>query len=74
MLVQQAIKESGLPRAQIARDAGVDPATVWAWLKPTSASGRAPRATSVQKLARGLRRRGEKLIAWAERLEREAGE
>lgn len=73
MAVQDVIKETGLPRAMIARLAGVDESTVWAWLRPVeSDAARAPSPESVRKLVRGLRDYGENLTELADRLEREA--
>jgi hypothetical protein len=73
MAVQKVIQETGLPRAMIARLAGVNDATVWAWLRPPeSEAARAPSPESVRKLARGLRTYGTKLQGLADALEGEA--
>jgi len=75
MSVQKVIQETGLPRAMIARLAGVNEATIWAWLRPTDAdAARAPSPESMRKLAAGLGAYGEKLQALADALRREAGE
>jgi transposase-like protein len=67
--VETVIHESGLPRALIARLAGVDESTVWAWLRPRGGgAARAPKPESVAKLAAGLRDYGERLAALADRL------
>lgn len=74
MTVQKVIQDTGLPRAMIARLAGVNEATVWAWLRPTGAdAARAPSAESVDKLARGLASFGARLQELAEGLETDDG-
>lgn len=74
-MVQHIINETELPRALIARLAGVNEATVWAWLRPdTGKAGRAPRPESIHKLAAGLREYGSKLEALAAELDGAAGQ
>jgi hypothetical protein len=73
MLVAKVIQESGMGRAQIARDSDLSVAALNAW----TAKGRAarmPQPESVAKLAAGLRSRAAKLEALAAELEGEAGE
>jgi hypothetical protein len=70
MAVQDVIRETDLPRAMIARLAGVNEATVWAWLRPEeSDAARAPSPESVAKLAAGIRTYSAKLGKLADRLE-----
>ncbi len=69
MAVQAVIRETGLPRALIARLAGVNESTVWAWLRSGRAA-RAPSPESVEKLATGLRRYSAKLATLADELDR----
>jgi hypothetical protein len=53
---KEVIQETGLPRAMIARLAGVNEATVWAWLRPRGTdAARDPSSESLANLARGLR-------------------
>jgi hypothetical protein len=75
-MVQEIIRETGLPRALVARLAEVNEATVWSWLRPPRPGGasRAPRPESVQRLAVGLKEYAGKLSVLADRLEVEAKE
>lgn len=72
--IQDIIKDTGLPRAMIARLAGVNEATVFSWLRPEGRASRAPRPESVRSLAAGLREYSAKLAKLADRLEGEAPE
>jgi transcriptional regulator with XRE-family HTH domain len=69
MKAKTVIEDSGLTRAQIARDSGLSEATVWAWLKET----RNPSPDSMRQLAAGLRKRGARLERLADELDRAAG-
>lgn len=55
-MVLRVVEESGLSRAQLAKDARVSPAAIEAWV----AGRREPSLASLEKLANGLNRR-----AWA---------
>jgi transcriptional regulator with XRE-family HTH domain len=68
MLVRKMLENCGLTRAQLARDADVSEAALWAWWK----GSRTPSDESLRKLAAGLRARSDELRAIAEQLEREA--
>lgn len=72
-MVQEIIKETELPRALLARLAGVNEATLWSWLRQGQAA-RAPRPESTHRLAAGLKEYAGKLTELAERLEKEGGE
>jgi hypothetical protein len=75
MAVQDVIRETGLPRAMIARLANVNEATVWAWLRPEgNEAARGPSPESLAKLRAGLREYGARLTRLADELDREAGE
>lgn len=68
MLATEAIKRSGLTKAQLARDAGLSRAALNAWL----AGQRAPGADSLDRLATGLERRAGELQGLAARLRQAA--
>lgn len=68
MVVQSVIQENGLPRALLARGAGLGEDAIFAWLKGT----RAPRPDSVHQLDTGLRKRAEALREIAAQLEQSA--
>lgn len=70
MKAKEALDASGLTRAQIARDSGLNEATIWGWLNGRSA----PTPESLLKLADGLDRRGGELHDLAEELRKAAGE
>lgn len=57
LAVKEAIQESGLPKAVIARDANISRSTLDSWI----AGSRVPRANSLQHLATGLERRAKRL-------------
>lgn len=69
-IAMEALNASGLTRAQIARDSGLNEATIWGWLNGRSA----PTPDSLRKLAEGLERRGGELATLAERLRTAAEE
>jgi transcriptional regulator with XRE-family HTH domain len=64
MKAQKVLNASGLTRAQIARDSGLNEATIWGWLNGRSV----PTPESLEKLAEGLEKRGGELQALAEEL------
>ena len=66
MMAREAIQESGLPSAVIARDAHVNRSTLDSWIPGVRAS----RANGLQDLAAGLDRRPEHLQELEERLRR----
>lgn len=68
MKVKEAIRDCGLTRAQIARDAGLSEDAVWSW----EAERRTPSPESLLRLAEGLRKRSGDLSQIAEELERTA--
>ncbi len=68
MMIQRVVRESGLPKAVLARDAGLSYAAVHAWLNRL----RRPQPESLRQLAAGLRVRSDRLQALAAELEREA--
>ena len=70
MIVRKVMRESGLTRAQMARDANLSQDALWAWWK----GARAATPGSLRKLAAGLRRRAARLQELADALERAAGE
>lgn len=70
MLVKSAIEDSGLSRAQIARDAGLSEDAVWSWLK----GARSPTPDSLRALADGLAKRSDRLRELAEALRAAAKE
>lgn len=73
MKVKEAIQESGLTRAQIARDSGLSEDAVWSW----EAGRRTPSPESLLRLAEGLRKRSgwlDRIAAELERTAREAEE
>ena len=59
MLVKRVLAEAGLTRAQLARDTGLNEATIWAWVN----GRRIPELESLQRLADGLEKRGGNLQA-----------
>ena len=67
-MVIEDLKETGVSRAQLARDAGVSRATLEAW-----AAGQAePKPATLRKLAAGLRARARQLLDLADRIDRAA--
>ena len=64
MIVKRVLARCGLTRAQLARDSGLNQATIWGWVKGRSA----PEPDSLVKLAAGIERRGGELTALAEEL------
>lgn len=66
MKAREAIQKSGLTVAQLARDASLSEAAVWAWLK----GARSPSPDSIRQLVTGLRHRGDELHRLAEDLEK----
>jgi len=68
MLVRKALTECGLTRAQLARDADVSEAALWAWWK----GSRSPTEESLKKLAAGLRARSAELDRIADQIEQVA--
>ena len=68
MLVRKVIKESGLPKAVLARDADISRAALNSWI----GGERQPRANSLRHLAGGLEQRAEVLKELAEQLRRAA--
>ena len=70
MLAREAIQESGLSKAQLARDAGLSRAALNAWI----AGAREPESESLLRLAGGLEARAERLQGIAGRLRKIAGE
>ena len=68
MKVRTAIQDSGLTRAQIARDAGLSEDAIWSW----EAERRTPAPESLDRLAAGLRHRAEELQRIAGELEASA--
>jgi hypothetical protein len=73
MLIARVIQESGVGRAQIARDAGLSTASLNAWTGQGKAQ-RNPQPESLRQLAAGLRRRRDVLDALADELEQAAEE
>jgi len=69
MKVREALDASGLTRAQLARDSGLNEATIWGWLNGRSV----PTPDSMEKLAVGLERRGGELTELAKKLREAAG-
>ena len=67
-IVREALNGSGLARAQIARDSGLNEATIWGWLNGRSV----PTPESLLRLAEGLERRGGELQALAKELRKTA--
>lgn len=65
MLIGRVIQQSGVSRAQLARDAELSSAALNAWTARGKAS-REPQPESLQKLAAGLDRRAEILRGLAE--------
>lgn len=63
-IAKEALNASGLTRAQIARDTGLNEATIWGWLNGRSA----PTPDSLRKLAEGLEHRSQELHGLAERV------
>jgi transcriptional regulator with XRE-family HTH domain len=70
MLVREAIQASGIPKARLARDAGLSRAALNAWIS----GARMPQPESIRQLAEGLRSRAGRLQDLAAELERAAGE
>jgi len=70
MIVKKVLDASGLTRAQVARDSGLNEATIWGWLNGRSV----PTPESLRKLASGLEKRGGDLQNLARELREEAGE
>ena len=68
MVAQEVLATCGLTRAQIARDTGLNEATIWSWVKGKHVPG----PESLEKLAAGLEHRGGELVTLAERLRSEA--
>lgn len=68
MLAREAIQDSGLSKAQIARDAGLSRAALNAWI----AGAREPESESLLRLASGLETRAEHLRGLAGRLRKSA--
>ncbi len=68
MLVKRILTEAGLTRAQLARDTGLNEATLWAWVT----GRRVPEPESLQRLAAGLERRGGELSELAKELRKAA--
>lgn len=64
MLVREAIQESGLPKAVIAKDADISRSTLDSWI----AGVRIPRGNSLRHLAEGLDKRADRLKALAGRI------
>ena len=64
MIVREAIQESGLPKAVIARDANISRAALDSWI----AGVRVPRGNSLRHLAEGLEKRGERIKSLAEQI------
>lgn len=73
MLIAQIIEESGIGRAQIARDSGLSTASLNAWTAKGKAA-RNPTPESVQQLATGLRTRAARLQELADELDRAGGD
>ena len=71
MLIAEVIEQSGVPRAQLARDADLSRASLNSWTAGGKAA-RDPQPESVQKLAAGLEKRAEILKELAEQLRRAA--
>lgn len=63
-MVAKKLKDSGLTRAQIARDAGLSVAAIDAWIS----GARTPTPESIEKLAVGLERRAGELSELAGQL------
>ena len=70
MIAKRALVESGVSKAQIARDSGLNVATLWRWMKVRTS----PTPNSLRKLADGLDRRGGDLQTLAKELRKAAGE
>ena len=68
MKIERIVAASGLPRSQIARDAGISYASLHAWLNRL----RSPTPESLRRLAAGLRVRGDRLQELATELEHDA--
>lgn len=68
VLVTRAIQDSELPKAVLARDAGLSRFTLNGWFAHGRAA-RTPTAESVRQLAGGLRARAAKLQELADELE-----
>ncbi len=71
MLIAKVIEQSGIPRAQLARDADLSRASLNSWTAAGKAA-REPQPESIQKLAAGLEHRAELLRELAEQLRRAA--
>lgn len=67
-MLKRIITESGLSRAQLARDSDVSEHSLWSWWT----GARSPTGESLDKLAEGLDRRGKRLAELAEELRAEA--
>ena len=69
-VVRRALDESGLSRAQVARDSGLNEATIWGWINGRSI----PSPESVARLADALEKRGGALTELARELREAVGE
>jgi transcriptional regulator with XRE-family HTH domain len=67
-LIRRVVEESGIPQAQLARDAGLSYAALHAWI----IGARSPRSESLVQLAEGLERRSDALRELGKQLRRAA--
>jgi predicted transcriptional regulator len=67
-LIRCVVEESGVPQAQLARDAGLSYAALHAWI----IGARSPRTESLVQLAEGLESRSDALLQLAKELRRAA--